>query len=89
MGILQPLGEKSKLEPSGALRSRKTSSLGMGVKVIPVRGWSAKEPPSELSKCQVIKPPMCKAFQAAPPRAALCTHTLFRGPPTVHPPATW
>lgn len=60
----------------------------MGIKVIPVSGWSAKEPSSELSKCQVIKPPMCKAFQATPPRATPCTRPVpgaHHHPPSSHP----
>lgn len=56
------------------------SSLGMGIEVIPVSGLSAKKPPSELSKCRMIKPPMCKAFRKAPPSTVPCTCSLFPGP---------
>lgn len=52
----------------------------MGIEVIPVSGLSAKKPPSELSKCRMIKPPMCKAFRKAPPSTAPCTCSLFPGP---------
>ena len=53
----------------------------MGREGIPLSGLSAKEPPSELSKCRVIKPPMCKALQTAPLRTTWCTVPCSRGPP--------
>lgn len=62
-------------------RKQETSSPGMGIEVIPVSGLSAREPPCELSKCRVIKPPMCKAFQAAPQEQLCVPVPCSRGPP--------